>query len=74
MLFRSIISKKTILKNHPFVEDADAEMKQLEEEEQQAQEKAEAYTRAFLDKGQEGDDGEDGSDTGDTLQSKEEKI
>lgn len=69
-----IISKKTILKNHPFVEDADAEMKQLEEEEQQAQEKAEAYTRAFLDKGQEGDDGEDGSDTGDTLQSKEEKI
>ena len=34
-----IVSKKTILKNHPFVEDADAELKQLEKEEQEEQEK-----------------------------------
>lgn len=34
-----IVSKKTILKNHPLVEDADAELKQLEKEEQEEQEK-----------------------------------
>ena len=27
-----VVSKKTILKNHPFVQDADAELKQLEKE------------------------------------------
>lgn len=42
-----IISKKTILKNHPLVEDADAELKQLEKEEKDAQEKVDAYTGAF---------------------------
>ena len=31
-----VISKKTIIKNHPFVEDPEQEMKQLEEEEQQS--------------------------------------
>ncbi|MBD5089345.1 MAG: phage portal protein [Clostridiales bacterium] len=34
-----IVSKKTILKNHPLVEDADAELKQIENEEQEEQEK-----------------------------------
>jgi SPP1 family phage portal protein len=34
-----IVSKKTILKNHPFVEDADAELKQMEKEEQEEQDK-----------------------------------
>ena len=34
-----IVSKKTILKNHPLVEDADAELKQLEKEEQEEQDK-----------------------------------
>lgn len=38
-----IVSKKTILKNHPLVEDADAELKQLELEENEAQEKASQY-------------------------------
>ena len=42
-----IVSKKTILKNHPLVEDADAELKQLEKEAQEAQEKADAYAGAF---------------------------
>lgn len=38
-----IVSRKTILKNHPLVEDADAELKQLEEEEEQARESMDAY-------------------------------
>ena len=42
-----IISRKTILKNHPFVEDADDEMNQLEDEERRAQEKADEYVKAF---------------------------
>lgn len=42
-----IISRKTILKNHPLVEDAEAELKQLEEEEKEAQEKEDMYNRAF---------------------------
>ena len=44
-----IISKKTILKNHPFVEDADAELKQMEKEEQEVQERADQqmYGGAF---------------------------
>lgn len=42
-----IVSKKTILKNHPLVEDADAELKQLEKEENEAQEKADQYKGAF---------------------------
>ena len=57
-----IVSKKTILKNHPLVEDADAELKQLELEEKEAQEKAEAYqSGAFFDasKDQEDDTGKE---------------
>ena len=42
-----VVSKKTILKNHPLVEDADEEIKQIEKEEKEAQEKADAYTGAF---------------------------
>ena len=42
-----IVSKKTILKAHPLVEDVDAELKQLEKEAQEAQEKADAYAGAF---------------------------
>lgn len=42
-----VVSKKTILKNHPLVEDADAELKQIENEEKEAQEKANAYSGAF---------------------------
>lgn len=42
-----IISKKTILKNHPFVEDAEAELKQLEKEEKEQQDKENEYLQAF---------------------------
>lgn len=42
-----IVSKKTILKNHPLVEDADQELKQIDEEEKEAQKKAELYMGAY---------------------------
>lgn len=42
-----IVSKRTILKNHPFVEDADEELKYLEQEEQENLEKANMYPNAF---------------------------
>lgn len=42
-----VVSKKTILKNHPFVEDAEKEIAQLEKEEQEAQEKENSYRDAF---------------------------
>ena len=51
-----IVSKKTILKNHPLVEDADAEIKQLEKEEKEVQMKADAYTGAFIQSGGNGDE------------------
>lgn len=38
-----IVSKMTILKNHPFVEDCDKELEQIRKEEEEAQEKAELY-------------------------------
>lgn len=49
-----IVSKKTILKNHPLVEDADAEIKQLEKEEQEALAKADLYSGAFVNRGENG--------------------
>ena len=58
-----VVSKKTILKNHPLVEDADAELEQLEKEEQEAQKKAEAYADAFK-RVQGGNDGGESQDTG----------
>ena len=42
-----IVSQKTILKNHPLVEDADPEIKQLETEEKENQKKTELYVDAF---------------------------
>ncbi len=50
-----IVSKRTILKNHPLVEDADAELKYLEQEEQEAQAKADIYDDVFS-RGGESDD------------------
>lgn len=56
-----IVSKKTILANHPFVEDVQEELKQMEKEEQEEQEKVQAYTGAFgaekPNPGQKKDDG-----------------
>lgn len=42
-----IVSKGTILKNHTLVEDADAELKYLEKEEQENQEKMNMYPNTF---------------------------
>lgn len=63
-----IISRKTILKNHPFVEDAEAELKQLEKEEQETQEKEDMYLDSF--KQGEGDE-KDSNDTGDEVHNRD---
>lgn len=42
-----VISNKTILKNHPFVENAEDEEKQLEEEQKQKQQMQDIYANAF---------------------------
>lgn len=51
-----IVSRKTILKNHPLVEDADSEIKQLEAEESELEKKADAYAGAFIKSKQEEED------------------
>ena len=43
-----LVSNKTILKNHPFVENADEEEKQLEKEKEKVAEEADVYRKAFL--------------------------
>lgn len=57
-----IVSKKTILKNHPLVEDADQELKQLDKEEQEAQEKAEMYIGVYGNGSQDSTDEKAGDD------------
>ncbi len=57
-----IISRKTILKNHPFVENVDEELKQLQKEEKEEQEKAELYQNAFPGKEESEDEEEENSD------------
>lgn len=42
-----VVSNKTILKNHPLVENADEEEKQIEKEKQKAAEEADLYQQAF---------------------------
>lgn len=61
-----IVSRKTILASHPLVEDVEEELKQLAEEEKEAQENAEQYRAAFGDtgKGDAGDKGGIGNDEG----------
>lgn len=53
-----VISNKTILKNHPFVEDAEKEMEQIKKEGQEEQKKADMYNSAF-DSGKEYDESGD---------------
>lgn len=48
-----VISNKTILKNHPFVEDADAEEKQIKKEKEQSEEQ---YPNTFNNKPNEDDE------------------
>lgn len=42
-----VISKKTILKNHPFVEDVEEELKQLKKEEAETEGQQDTYQAAF---------------------------
>lgn len=42
-----VISNKTIVKNHPWVEDPEKEMKQLEEEQKEKEEQFNTYSSAF---------------------------
>ena len=57
-----IISKKTILKNHPFVENVDEELKQLQKEEKEEQEKAELYQNVFSEEEENEDEKEENID------------
>lgn len=56
-----IISQKTILKNHPFVEDAEAELKQLKKENEEKTQNADIYQQMFTKKSNEDDDNVDDS-------------
>lgn len=55
-----VISRKTILKNHPFVEDADAEIKQMEKEAKEQQNKDDIYNNSVIDKTKKNEEGEEG--------------
>lgn len=52
-----VISNKTILKNHPFVENAEDEEKELAAEKEQAAKEADIYRKAFNQQGGENVDG-----------------
>lgn len=65
-----IVSKKTILKNHPLVEDVEVELKQLEKEELEAKEKEDEYTEIF-EQGR--NSGENSNGTGDGVQNRNQK-
>ena len=54
-----IISKKTILKNHPFVEDAEKEAEQLEKEKEAAMEEANIYGKDLPNDDGNDDEGDD---------------
>lgn len=56
-----IISQKTILKNHPFVEDAEAELKQIKKENEEKTQNADIYQQMFTKKSNEEDDNVDDS-------------
>lgn len=56
-----IISQKTILKNHPFVEDAEAELKQIKKENEEKTQNADIYQQMFTKKSNEDDDNVDDS-------------
>lgn len=59
------VSNKTILKNHPFVEDADAEERQIAKEQEAAKQADDPYQQAFRKKKQQIADDEQPEDDGD---------
>jgi SPP1 family phage portal protein len=58
-----ILSQKTIVRNHPFVDDAEAELKQIAKEKEEAQKEQDAmlYGGAFRQDGQDNDDDDNGN-------------
>lgn len=80
-----IVSQKTILKNHPLVEDVDEELKQLSKEEEEDLKKTELYQDAFVkndnekrdvDKNKKDDSNrrDNRNDTGDAIQDSKESV
>jgi SPP1 family phage portal protein len=61
-----ILSQKTIVRNHPFVDDAEAELKQIAKEKEEAQKEQDAmlYGGAFRQNGQDNDDDDNGDVNG----------
>lgn len=57
-----IVSKKTILKNHPFVESVDDEIKQLEKEAKEQQNKEDIYNNFVIDRAKKNEKGEENGD------------
>ena len=55
-----ILSRRTILENHPWVTDADKELEQLEREDAEAGEKADQYGSAFRNREEPGTGGDGG--------------
>ena len=53
-----ILSRRTILENHPWVTDADKELEQLEREDAEAREKADQYGSAFQNREESGTGGD----------------
>lgn len=56
-----IVSRKTILKNHPFVTDVEKELHQIEDEQQEEEQKESLYRTAFPDQDNSGIDKPPGS-------------
>lgn len=48
---KGIVSDKTIIKNHPWVEDAEQELKDIEKEEEENMNKMDSYNQAFANGG-----------------------
>lgn len=61
---REVVSRKTLLKNHPFVEDVEEELKQIEKEEEEISQREEQrmYGNAFSDKAKDRTDKNDKTD------------
>lgn len=57
-----IISRRTIIANHPFVSDIQKEISQIEEEEREEQEKEDIYRKTFAEEQNMGKDGMEGEE------------
>ena len=61
-----IISQKTILKNHPFIEDVEAELKQIQKENDEKAQNSDVYQQMFAKQPNgDGNNGDDSTKEGD---------